>query len=488
MKRIQVEVIKGDITDLGFHVGAIVNAANKHLVGGAGVDGAIHAVGGGEIALECKEIIDDIGVLKEGGVVITTAGELEADYVFHAVGPMVRNGVTEEKANSLKDCYKYAIMLAEDNGCKSIAFSNISTGVYGYPKLDALNQALKGVKEGIELGVENLEKIYFVCFDQENYDLYIEDLDKIVIDIAISDVNRYAPELSKKFNNSIGLYADGLFDKGQFIKVNSKLYTLNDATHFVIMPNEADLSEVNGILESEGIQTAICLNSDVAEILLGDLFNDICFEELHIFELLDEIARDAFITYLLLLAPRLIGENIEESQVPFLLTIALQGIEEIVIGENYSDTELEEEMIMNIWGINKNGELSNCTCDEDCTCDEGCTCGEDCTCEEDSYYEEDDYEYEPTFEGEDENPDINLFSDEDEDEEYDMNEPLGFSSGLGLGIHSGFAEETPSERIGLMVAEMVEKLEFGSISKLKVKVKKDDESDGFKVKFTVLVE
>ena len=125
----RIEVLMGDITKV--EVDAIVNAANSSLMGGGGVDGAIHRAGGPTILAECKKIVDRQGRCKTGEAVITTAGNLPAKYVIHTVGPVWNGGSNNERAK-LEDCYFNSLKLAVENGCKTIAFPNISTGVYRF--------------------------------------------------------------------------------------------------------------------------------------------------------------------------------------------------------------------------------------------------------------------------------------------------------------------------------------------------------------------
>ena len=162
-----LSILKGDITKV--RVDAIVNAANSSLLGGGGVDGAIHRAGGPQILKECKAIVDKQGGCKPGEAVITSGGLLPAKYVIHTVGPIWQGGSSGEP-ETLASCYRNSLFLATDNGCKSIAFPNISTGVYGYPKEAAARIAVSTVKEFLQATKEQLE-VVFVCFDDENYEL-----------------------------------------------------------------------------------------------------------------------------------------------------------------------------------------------------------------------------------------------------------------------------------------------------------------------------
>lgn len=165
----QLELVKGDITKIS--VDAIVNAANTSLLGGGGVDGAIHRAGGPAILAECRQIRARQGGCPVGEAVITSAGELPAQYVIHTVGPVWNEGQSGE-AEKLRNCYLNALALASENQIKTIAFPNISTGVYRYPKAAAAAIAVQAVREAVAPGVE---RVVFVCFDDENYALY-EDL------------------------------------------------------------------------------------------------------------------------------------------------------------------------------------------------------------------------------------------------------------------------------------------------------------------------
>lgn len=164
----KIELIKGDITKL--KVDAIVNAANSTLMGGGGVDGAIHRAGGPAILEECKKIVARQGGCKAGEAVITTGGDLPAKYVIHTVGP-VWNGGKKNEAALLASCYKNSLKLAVENKIVSVGFPNISTGIYNYPKKEAAEIAVNTVEEFLQDN-DLIEKVYFVCFDEENYRLY----------------------------------------------------------------------------------------------------------------------------------------------------------------------------------------------------------------------------------------------------------------------------------------------------------------------------
>lgn len=164
----KIETKKGDITKC--EVDAIVNAANSSLMGGGGVDGAIHRAGGPEILRECKQIVDKQGPCPAGEAVITGAGNLPAKYVIHTVGPVWKGGNNNER-EILKNAYINSLQLAEQYELTSVAFPNISTGVYGYPKELAV-QDVKAAIENYFNGSSKIENVLFVCFDDENFDLY----------------------------------------------------------------------------------------------------------------------------------------------------------------------------------------------------------------------------------------------------------------------------------------------------------------------------
>lgn len=167
-----IEALKGDITKI--EVDAIVNAANTSLLGGGGVDGAIHRAGGAAILEDCRKIVARQGGCKTGEAVITTAGKLSAKYVIHTVGP-VWNGGHKNEREKLANCYRNSLVLAVENNCKTIAFPGISTGVYRFPKDEAAKIALKTIKEFLTDN-NNIEKVLLVCFDDESYNLIQAEL------------------------------------------------------------------------------------------------------------------------------------------------------------------------------------------------------------------------------------------------------------------------------------------------------------------------
>lgn len=164
----RIKLIQGDITKL--EVDAIVNAANSSLMGGGGVDGAIHRAGGPQILAECREIVIRQGRCVTGEAVITSGGNLPAKWVIHTVGPIWRGGNNGE-AQFLQNAYSNSLKLAAENGVQTIAFPNISTGVYGFPKEKAAPIAIETLKKYLTDHLQ-ISQVYFVCFDSENYELY----------------------------------------------------------------------------------------------------------------------------------------------------------------------------------------------------------------------------------------------------------------------------------------------------------------------------
>ncbi|HNI45859.1 MAG: O-acetyl-ADP-ribose deacetylase [Chitinophagales bacterium] len=161
-----INILKGDITEI--MVDAIVNAANTSLLGGGGVDGAIHRKGGGKILEECRAIRNKQGGCQTGEAVYTSGGNLPAKYVIHTVGP-VWNGGDNGEHDLLKNCYTNTLKIAEQLGVKTIAYPNISTGIYKFPKELAAQIAIRAVEE---FQTEIIESVFFVCYDDENHKIY----------------------------------------------------------------------------------------------------------------------------------------------------------------------------------------------------------------------------------------------------------------------------------------------------------------------------
>jgi O-acetyl-ADP-ribose deacetylase (regulator of RNase III) len=166
---------EGDITRVA--ADAIVNAANSALAGGGGVDGAIHRAGGPEIMLELDRVRRQIGRCPTGGAVATTAGRLPAKHVFHAVGPVYRDGRHGEP-ELLASCYRKCLEMAEERGVRTIGFPAISTGVYGYPLEEAAAIALREVKAHLEKADAKLQRVVFVLFGKAAYEIYASLLER----------------------------------------------------------------------------------------------------------------------------------------------------------------------------------------------------------------------------------------------------------------------------------------------------------------------
>lgn len=162
-----ITLIQGDITTI--EVDAIVNTANSALAGGGGVDGAIHRAGGPEILAECRRIIAKIGSCPAGSVVKTGAGRLKARYVFHTVGPVWHGGMHNER-KTLARCYEASLDLAQESACASIAFPAISTGVYGFPKEEAVAVVRSVMEKYMARGLSL--SVIFVNLDRGNHLLY----------------------------------------------------------------------------------------------------------------------------------------------------------------------------------------------------------------------------------------------------------------------------------------------------------------------------
>jgi O-acetyl-ADP-ribose deacetylase len=169
MKNKSVELIKGDITSL--EVEAIVNAANKSLLGGGGVDGAIHNAAGPELLIECKSL----NGCETGNSKITRGYRLKAKYIIHTVGPIWYGGYRDEPA-LLASCYQASLALAQKNKIKTIAFPGISTGVYGFPKDLAAMIAVNETKRFLDKN-DYPEKVIFVTYCDDNYETYRKILD-----------------------------------------------------------------------------------------------------------------------------------------------------------------------------------------------------------------------------------------------------------------------------------------------------------------------
>jgi O-acetyl-ADP-ribose deacetylase (regulator of RNase III) len=156
---------------------AIVNAANSSLLGGGGVDGAIHRAGGPSILAECRRIVAQIGRLPAGKAVLTTGGRTAAKYVIHTVGPIYEGG-RDGEAEILASCYRESIRLADDHGIRSIAFPAISTGAYRYPVSDAARVAAPTTIDAL-LKAAHVEQVRFVLFDASTVRIYERAIERL---------------------------------------------------------------------------------------------------------------------------------------------------------------------------------------------------------------------------------------------------------------------------------------------------------------------
>jgi O-acetyl-ADP-ribose deacetylase (regulator of RNase III) len=172
----RLTVIQGDITEQG--TDAIVNAANSGLMGGGGVDGAIHRAGGPAILKECQQIVAQQGRLPTGQAVITTSGKLSAKHVIHTVGPVWHGGDKGEAA-LLESAYRESLKLAAAHKLTSVSFPSISTGAYGYPLAEAASIALKTAASFLSEQATSLKEVVFVLFDARTYQTYAAALEAV---------------------------------------------------------------------------------------------------------------------------------------------------------------------------------------------------------------------------------------------------------------------------------------------------------------------
>ncbi len=176
MNKTKLSLLQGDITRQS--TDAIVNAANSGLMGGGGVDGAIHRAGGPAILEECKQIVSRQGRLPTGEAVITTGGNLKARHVIHTVGPVWHGGQSGEP-ELLASAYRQSLRVAVANGLKSVSFPSLSTGAYGYPVRLAAAVALETVIDFLHQQ-ESLEEVVFVLFDDATYQKYAQALEALL--------------------------------------------------------------------------------------------------------------------------------------------------------------------------------------------------------------------------------------------------------------------------------------------------------------------
>ena len=172
----KLSVIQGDITRQS--TDAIVNAANSSLMGGGGVDGAIHRAGGPAILEACKQVVSRQGRLPTGKAVITTGGNLPARFVIHTVGPVWHGGHRGEP-ELLASAYRESLQVTTDNNLGSISFPSISTGAYGYPVTEAAKVAIKSVVNFLKENVTSIKEVVFVLFDAATFQSYASVLGEI---------------------------------------------------------------------------------------------------------------------------------------------------------------------------------------------------------------------------------------------------------------------------------------------------------------------
>jgi O-acetyl-ADP-ribose deacetylase (regulator of RNase III) len=172
----KLSIIQGDITQQV--TDAIVNAANSSLMGGGGVDGAIHRAGGPAILEECKQIVTRQGRLPTGKAVITTGGNLKAKHVIHTVGPIWHGG-SKGEAELLASAYRESLKLAAENNLTSVSFPSISTGAYGYPVEEASRIALKTVISFLQESTTSIKEVVFVLFGSQALEIYSSALGEI---------------------------------------------------------------------------------------------------------------------------------------------------------------------------------------------------------------------------------------------------------------------------------------------------------------------
>jgi O-acetyl-ADP-ribose deacetylase (regulator of RNase III) len=180
VNKAKLSLLQGDITRQT--TDAIVNAANSSLMGGGGVDGAIHRAGGPAILEECKQIVSRQGRLPAGKAVITTGGNLKARYVIHTVGPIWHDG-TRGEPKVLASAYRESLRTAVNKGLKTISFPSISTGAYSYPVNQAAETALRTVIDFLRQEAK-LDAVVFVLFDTRTYQVYAKTLERLMPEVG----------------------------------------------------------------------------------------------------------------------------------------------------------------------------------------------------------------------------------------------------------------------------------------------------------------
>jgi O-acetyl-ADP-ribose deacetylase (regulator of RNase III) len=190
-----IELVEGDITRQS--VDAIVNAANSSLMGGGGVDGAIHRAGGREILEECRKIVAEHGSLPPGRAVSTTAGQLPAGFVIHTVGPVWHGGEHGEP-ETLASCYRESLKVADKLHLTNIAFPSISTGIYGYPVQGAAEIALKTIAITLP-DLRNIREVRFVLFSNADFNTY----SRVLESLAATKPERYRLDVIRGDNQEL---------------------------------------------------------------------------------------------------------------------------------------------------------------------------------------------------------------------------------------------------------------------------------------------
>ncbi|MDX6191543.1 O-acetyl-ADP-ribose deacetylase [Flavobacterium sp. Fl-318] len=243
-----LEIVKGDITEI--EADAIVNAANTSLLGGGGVDGAIHRKGGKAILDDCITIRNRQGGCSVGDAVITTAGNLPSKFVIHTVGPVWNNGESKEE-ELLQSCYVTTLKLAVQKNIKTIAFPNISTGIYKFPKDLAAKIAYDSICKFEQK--EHFEKIIFVCFDDENFNLYRNLIEK-------DNGNKIKSGLfGVAVGDALGVPVE--FESRDYLKENPVLDMTGYGTHYQPIGTWSDDSSLTFCLAD-----SLCRGYDLSDI------------------------------------------------------------------------------------------------------------------------------------------------------------------------------------------------------------------------------